>query len=62
MLAQDLHQGLHVMGLHCQLYITLSVSMPSFVWSGVKFHRWTLEQWKFVKWTDKSQFTIWQSD
>jgi hypothetical protein len=28
-----------------------------------KAHRhWTLEQWKWVLWSNKSHFTIWQSD
>ncbi len=25
-------------------------------------HHWTLEQWKLVLWSNKSRFSVWQSD
>ena len=58
----ELHEmGFHGQGAAHKPKITMCNAKHRLEWCKVHRH-WTLEQWKRILWSDKSRFTIWQSD
>ena len=53
--------GFHGQAAAHQPKITMRNAKRRLEWCKA-YHRWTLEQWKRVLWSDESHFTIWQTD
>ncbi|CAI9569375.1 unnamed protein product, partial [Staurois parvus] len=60
------HRELHGMCFHggaaaSKPYITKCNAKHQMQWCKAH-HHWTLEQWRHILWSDKSHFSVWQSD